>query len=86
MGFLFSASGRLFRTKVAFVCVGAGLINKSATRCVLHWGARLALYRSYRDTGSREAMRRHGLDAGDPGVSRSGIFPTPSYRLSPWRG
>jgi polysaccharide pyruvyl transferase WcaK-like protein len=62
--FLLAAAGRLFRTKVALVCVGAGPIKKRATRTLSNWAARLAGYRSYRDGGSREAMRRRGVDAG----------------------
>lgn len=60
--FLLGASGRLFRTKVAFVGVGAGAINQRATRWLSNSAARLAFYRSYRDTISREAMRQRGLD------------------------
>ena len=63
--FLMSGSGRLFRTKIAFVSVGAGRIERRATRTFSNWAARLAFYRSYRDTGSREAMRRRGVDADD---------------------
>ncbi len=63
--FLLSASGKLFGTKVVFVSVGAGIIHKRATRWLSNWAARLAFYRSYRDTASREAMRRRGIDAGD---------------------
>jgi polysaccharide pyruvyl transferase WcaK-like protein len=72
---LLSASGKLFRTKVAFVSVGAGIIHKQATRWLSNWAARLAFYRSYRDAGSREAMRRRGLDAGDP------VFPDLAFSL-----
>jgi len=64
--FLLSASGRLFGTKVAFVSVGAGLIRQRATRWFSDRAARLAFYRSYRDEGSRDAMRRRGLDTEDP--------------------
>ena len=63
--FLLSASGKLFRTKVAFVAVGAGRIERRATRRLSDWAARLAYYRSYRDVGSRDAMRRRGLAAED---------------------
>ncbi len=73
--FLLSASGRIFRTKVAFVSVGAGPINKRATRWLSDWAAKLAFYRSYRDTGSREAMRRRGIDAGDS------VFPDLAFSL-----
>ena len=56
--FLLSASGRLFGTKVALVSVGAGAINQPVTRWLFNSAARLAFYRSYRDPGAREAMRR----------------------------
>jgi polysaccharide pyruvyl transferase WcaK-like protein len=73
--FLLSASGKLFRTKVAFVSVGAGLINKRAARWLSDWAARLAYYRSYRDASSRDAMRRRGVDAGES------IFPDLAFSL-----
>jgi polysaccharide pyruvyl transferase WcaK-like protein len=73
--FLLSASGKLFRTKVAFVCVGAGAIQRRATRWLSTWGARLAFYRSYRDTRSLEAMRGRGLDAKDS------VFPDLAFSL-----
>ncbi len=73
--FLLTASGRLFRTKVALVCVGAGPIKKRATRTLSNWAARLASYRSYRDGGSREAIRRRGLDVGDS------VFPDLAFSL-----
>jgi polysaccharide pyruvyl transferase WcaK-like protein len=60
--FLLSASGRLFGTKVGLVGVGAGAINKRATRWLSNSAARLAYYRSYRDAGAREALRRRGVD------------------------
>ncbi len=72
---LLSVSGKLFRTKVALVSVGAGPIHKRATRWLSDRAARLAFYRSYRDPGSREAMRRRGLDAGDP------VFPDLAFAL-----
>ena len=68
--FLLGASGRLFRTKVAFVDVGATIINRRSTRWLSNSAARLAFYRSYRDAGSREAMRQRGLD-----VTRDHVYP-----------
>jgi polysaccharide pyruvyl transferase WcaK-like protein len=62
--FLLSGFGKLFRTKVAFVSVGAGAINKRATRWLSNSAARLAYYRSYRDAGAREALRQRGVDTG----------------------
>jgi polysaccharide pyruvyl transferase WcaK-like protein len=60
--FLLCASGRLFGTKVALVSVGADVINQRLTRWLLISAARLACYRSYRDIGSRDAMRQQGVD------------------------
>jgi polysaccharide pyruvyl transferase WcaK-like protein len=60
--FMLSVSGKLFRTKVAFVSVGANDIRQRATRSLSNWTARLACYRSYRDNYSRDAMQRRGLD------------------------
>jgi polysaccharide pyruvyl transferase WcaK-like protein/O-antigen/teichoic acid export membrane protein len=59
--FLLCAAGRLFRTKVALVSVGASVINQPLTRRFLDAAARLAYYRSYRDVLSKEAMRRRGF-------------------------
>ncbi len=56
--FLLCASGRVFRTKVALVSVGAAAIRQPVTRWLSNTAARLAFYRSYRDAGAREAMRR----------------------------
>jgi polysaccharide pyruvyl transferase WcaK-like protein len=73
--FLLTTSGKLFRTKVAFVCVGAGAIRKRATRWLSTRAARSAFYRSYRDAGSLEAMRRRGVDTADP------VFPDLAFSL-----
>jgi len=60
--FAMSLSGRIFRTKVALVSVGSNVIRQPLTRWLFTSAARLAAYRSYRDTLSRDAMRRNGLD------------------------
>ena len=73
--FLLSASGKLFKTKVAFVSVGAGLIHKRAARWLSDWAARLAFYQSYRDTSSLEAMRRRGINAG------ASVYPDLAFSL-----
>ena len=78
--FLLSASGRLFRTRVAFVSVGAAPIKSRATRWLSDWAARLAFYRSYRDDGSREAMGRRGL------AGRDAVFPDLAFSLPLPRG
>jgi polysaccharide pyruvyl transferase WcaK-like protein len=74
--FLLSASGRLFRTKVAMVSVGAGAVNQPLTRWLFNSAARLAFYRSYREAGAREAMRKRGLD-----VSRDHVYPDLAFAL-----
>jgi polysaccharide pyruvyl transferase WcaK-like protein len=74
--FLLSVSGRLFRTKVALVSVGASTVNQPVTRWLFNSAARLAFYRSYREPGSREAMRKRGLD-----VSRDNVYPDLAFAL-----
>jgi polysaccharide pyruvyl transferase WcaK-like protein len=68
--FLLSASGRLLRTKVALVSVGATVINQRATRRLFTWAARHAYYRSFRDVQSREAMHQPSFD-----TSRDRVYP-----------
>lgn len=68
--FLLCASGKLFRTKVALVSVGANKINQRMTRWLFNSAARLAFYRSYRDIQSRDAMREGGID-----TSRDPVYP-----------
>jgi len=79
--FVLAASGRLLRTKVALVSVGADLINKRATRWLSNATARFASYRSYRDSYSRDAMRQRGLDTSSDQVFPDLVFgvPTPPY-------
>ena len=74
--FLLSASGRLFGTKVALVSVGASVINQRLTRWLFDSAARLAFYRSYRDTGSRDAMRQRGLD-----TTRDHVYPDLAFGI-----
>jgi polysaccharide pyruvyl transferase WcaK-like protein len=74
--FLLSGYGRLFGTKVALVSVGAGAINKRATRWLSNTAARLAYYRSYRDAGAREALRQRGVD-----TSRDHVYTDLAFAL-----
>ena len=74
--FLLCASGRLFGTKVALVCVGAGVIRQRLTRLLIIAAARLAYYRSYRDTYARDAMRQMGLD-----TSADAVYPDLAFSL-----
>ncbi|QDQ09190.1 polysaccharide pyruvyl transferase family protein [Streptomyces spectabilis] len=74
--FLLCASGRLFGTRVALVGVGAGPIGNRPTRALVRWSARLAAYRSYRDTQSRDAMREMGVD-----TARDEVYPDLAFAL-----
>ncbi|MGW0470756.1 polysaccharide pyruvyl transferase family protein [Streptomyces coeruleorubidus] len=74
--FLLCATGRLFGTRVALVSVGAAAIGNRSTRALVRWSARLATYRSYRDTQSRDAMRAMGVDA-----TRDEVYPDLAFAL-----
>lgn len=76
--FLLCASGRVSRTKVALVGVGAGPIGVRATRVLVRWAGRLAAYRSYRDVQSRDAMRAMGVD-----TARDEVYPDLAFALPP---
>ncbi|MEU8824867.1 polysaccharide pyruvyl transferase family protein [Streptomyces sp. NPDC048636] len=73
---LLCASGRLLRTRVALVGVGAAPIGNRPTRALVRWSARLATYRSYRDTQSRDAMREMGVD-----TARDEVHPDLAFAL-----
>ncbi|MFC6067140.1 polysaccharide pyruvyl transferase family protein [Streptomyces ochraceiscleroticus] len=74
--FLLCASGRLLRTRVALVSVGAAEIGNRPTRALVRWSARLATYRSYRDDRSRDAMRAMGVD-----TARDEVYPDLAFSL-----
>jgi len=76
--FLMCASSRLFGTKTALVSVGADMIRQRLTRWLITSAAKLAHYRSYRDTFSRDAMRRMGVDTSDDAVYPDLAFGLPS--------
>lgn len=59
--FLLGVYGRLFRTKVALVSVGASPVKGRVTGWLLNWCARLVHYRSFRDDYSRNAMIERGV-------------------------
>jgi polysaccharide pyruvyl transferase WcaK-like protein len=80
--FLLCAWGRVFRTKVALVSVGAAPIRQPLTRWLSNAAARLAFYRSYRDVGAREAMRQRGLDIDRDRVYPDLVFALPTPRES----
>ncbi|MFJ5678356.1 polysaccharide pyruvyl transferase family protein [Streptomyces sp. NPDC093097] len=76
--FLLCASGRLLRTPVALVGVGAAAIGNRSTRALVRWSARLAAYRSYRDDQSRDALRAMGVDTADDAVFPDLAFSLPT--------
>jgi polysaccharide pyruvyl transferase WcaK-like protein len=80
--FTLTVCGKLLGTKVALVSVGADLINKPVTRWLSNATARLASYRSYRDSYSRDAMRQRGIETSSDPVYPDLVFgvPTPMYQ------
>ena len=75
--FLLSACGRLFGTKVALVSVGTNVIDQRLTRWLVTSAARLARYRSFRDTVSRDAMQAMGLNVAGDRVYPDVVFSLP---------
>lgn len=75
--FALCASGRLLRTKVALVSVGANVMPQRLTRWLVVASARLAHYRSYRDDYSKDAMSRMGVD-----TSRAQVYPDLAFALA----
>ena len=74
--FAWCLAARLWGTKVAFVSVGAGPIDHSVSRWLMKSAARMAQYRSYRDTVSKEFMTSIGLD-----TSSDPIYPDIAFKL-----
>lgn len=74
--FLVCASGRLFGTKVVLVSVGAEVIDQQPIRWLITRAAKLAHYRSYRDTLSKDAMQTMGVD-----ISRDQVYPDLAFAL-----
>jgi polysaccharide pyruvyl transferase WcaK-like protein len=76
--FVMSLSGRVFGTKVAFVGVGASVVNQRLTRWLLAKSAKLAYYRSFRDEQSLDAARQMGMAADKDQVYPDLVFALPS--------
>jgi polysaccharide pyruvyl transferase WcaK-like protein len=74
--FVLCVSGRLFRTKVALVSVGADVGSERLTRWLFAAAGRYAFYRSYRDELSRDAMAQQGID-----TSRDRVYPDLAFGL-----
>jgi polysaccharide pyruvyl transferase WcaK-like protein len=81
--FVLSVSGKVFGTKVALVSVGADDIGKPVTRWLSNTTARLAYYRSYRDTYSRDKMRQRGIDTTADRIYPDLAFGVPSPPYEP---
>lgn len=77
---LLSFTGKLMRTKVVFLAVGAGTVADRANRTLLVGAARLAHYRSYRDEVSRDAMCAMGVDTSRDPVHTDLAFALPIPR------
>jgi polysaccharide pyruvyl transferase WcaK-like protein len=69
-------AGRLFGVKIAYVSVGAGPINQRVSRFLFSWATRMAAYRSFRDTESRDAVARWGVT-----TSTDGVYPDLAFAL-----
>jgi len=74
--FLLCLAGRLTRTPVALVSVGASAPSNPVTRALIVGAARLAGYRSFRDELSRDAMRGMGVD-----TSADEVYPDLAFAL-----
>lgn len=74
--FLLAVSGRLFRTRVALVSVGANADGHTVTRWLMTTTARLAHYRSFRDDLSRDAVASAGVD-----VTNDAVYPDVAFAL-----
>ena len=76
--FLLCASGRLARTKVALLSVGATKIKPRPTRWLRNGAAHLAYYRSYRDRVSWDVMQQSGTFAKHDPVYTDLVFSLPA--------
>lgn len=81
--FLLCVWGRLLGTPVALISVGAGRINQRMTRVLFDGAAKLAFYRSYRNVGSRVAMKERGLNVTDDPVYPDLAFYLPTPQATP---
>jgi polysaccharide pyruvyl transferase WcaK-like protein len=75
-----SLLARLSGARVVFLSVGCGAFKSAWSRRFTRWALRLADYRSYRDAGSRDLMRRAGFRRDDP-IYADLAYSFPSERL-----
>jgi polysaccharide pyruvyl transferase WcaK-like protein len=64
---------KLRKARVLFLSVGYGSLNSRLSRLFTRFALALADYRSYRDAGSRDLMRRAGFAKADP------VYPDLAY-------
>jgi polysaccharide pyruvyl transferase WcaK-like protein len=76
--FVLCVSGRLARTRVALLSVGATNIKPRPTRWLRNGAAHLAYYRSYRDRVSWDAMQQSGTFARHDPVYTDLVFSLPA--------
>jgi polysaccharide pyruvyl transferase WcaK-like protein len=74
--FKWCLAARLTGTRVAFVSIGSGPIRNRLSRWLMTGAARMADYRSYRDTGSMDFMDSVGFD-----TSRDSLYPDLAFKL-----
>ncbi|MFC4858696.1 polysaccharide pyruvyl transferase family protein [Actinophytocola glycyrrhizae] len=84
--FLLSLFGRLTGTKVAFVNVGANIIRQRVMRTFYRWATRLAHYRSFRDSLSRDAVGAMGVDTSRDEIYPDLVFALPNPDVAPEPG
>ncbi len=70
-----SLLARLRGARTVFLSVGYGSLDRGASRLMVRCALGLADYRSYRDSGSRDLMRKAGFKRDDP------IYPDLAYSL-----
>jgi polysaccharide pyruvyl transferase WcaK-like protein len=69
-------AARLMGTRIVFVSIGVGPIGNRLSRWLMTSAARMADYRSYRDTASKEFMESIGFD-----TSRDAMYPDLAFKL-----
>lgn len=79
-------SGRMLGKRVALLGAGAEVIPQRSLRMPITWAAKCAHLRSYRDSYSREAMRRMGIDTSGDSVHPDLTFALPVPEVPVTRG
>jgi polysaccharide pyruvyl transferase WcaK-like protein len=74
--FIWCLAARITRTPVWFVSIGAGPITHPLSHRLMVWAAKLAQYRSYRDTNSKLFLTGAGVD-----TQRDLVFPDIAFHL-----